>query len=452
MLQSVKAILSAIEQRLDEPTARGLAQAVAAVIREGTLDPGDRLPPIRTVASELALSPTTVSAAWSQLARAGAVRTDGRRGTTVADQARPGTRYQQALERPAAFARDLSTGVPDAELLPSLARALASLTTAGTPGSYLDEPVLPELAETLMAQWPYAVERLAVVDGAMDGLELVARTALRFGDRVVVEHPCFPPMVDLLESVGVQVVPVPVDDEGLSPDGLREALTSPVAAVFLQPRAQNPTGVTMTESRARKLADLLDDTTTLVVEDDSAGATVSGATVSLGRWRPGHTAYVRSFSKSHGPDLRLAALSAPADLLRAVESRRQVGQGWSSRLLQRILLSLLTDPAAATEVERAAEEYARRRALLVDQLAGHGVDVGGTEGINIWVPVHDETAAVVRLASAGIGVTPGSPFTLLPGDGDHVRVTVGLVRDGHAELAAEIAAAARTPGWRPNAR
>ncbi len=453
MLQNVKAILSAIEQRLDEPSARGLAQAVAAVIREGGLEPGDRLPPIRTVASELALSPTTVSSAWSQLARAGAVRTDGRRGTTVADQTRPGTtRYQQALERPAGFAQDLSTGVPDAALLPSLTRALASLTTAGTPGSYLDEPVLPELAEVLMAQWPYAVDRLAVVDGAMDGMELVARTALRFGDRVVVEHPCFPPMVDLLESVGVQVVPVPVDDEGLSPGGLREALSSSVAAVFLQPRAQNPTGVTMTERRARELADLLERRPTLVVEDDSAGAAVGGDTVSLGRWRPGHTAYIRSFSKSHGPDLRLAALSAPPDLLRALEARRQVGQGWSSRLLQRILLSLLTDPVAAEEVERAAEEYARRRALVVDELARHGVDVGGTEGINIWVPVHDETAAVVRLASAGIGVTPGSPFTLLPGGGDHVRVTVGLARDGHAALAAEIAAAARTPGWRPNAR
>jgi DNA-binding transcriptional MocR family regulator len=453
MLQSVKAILSAIEQRLDEPSARGLAQAVATLIREGALRPGERLPPIRTVASELALSPTTVSSAWSRLARAGAVRTDGRRGTTVADHSTPGAnRYQQALERPAAFARDLSTGVPDADLLPSLTRALTSLTTAGTPGSYLDEPVLPELTEVLMSQWPYAVERLAVVDGAMDGLELVSRTALRFGDRVVVEHPCFPPLVDLLESVGVQLVPVPVDDEGLSPDGLRKALAAPVAAVFLQPRAQNPTGVTMTERRARELGALLEGTSALVVEDDSAGAAVGGDTVSLGRWRPGHTAYIRSFSKSHGPDLRLAALSAPPELLRALEARRQVGQGWSSRLLQRILLSLLTDAAALEEVQRAADEYARRRALVVAALARHGVEVAGTEGINIWVPVHDETAAVVRLASAGIGVTPGSPFTLLPGDGDHVRVTVGLVRDDHDELAEAIAAAARTSGWRPNAR
>jgi DNA-binding transcriptional MocR family regulator len=283
-------------------------------------------------------------------------------------------------------------------------------------------------------------------------MELVARTALRFGDRVVVEHPCFPPMVDLLESVGVQVVPVPVDGEGLSPGGLREALRTPVAAVFLQPRAQNPTGITMTERRARELATLLRRTATLVVEDDSAGAIVGGDTVSLGRWRPDHTAYIRSFSKSHGPDLRLAALSAPPELMRAVEARRQVGQGWSSRLLQRILHSLLTDPTATAEVGRAGREYARRRALVVGELARHGVEVGGTEGINIWVPVQDETAAVVRLASAGIGVTPGSPFTLLPGDGDHVRVTVGLAREGHAELAAELAAAARAAGWRANAR
>ena len=453
MLQTVKAILSEIEQRLEEPTARALAHAVGSVIRDGTLPPGTRLPPIRTVASELALSPTTVSSAWSQLARSGAVRTDGRRGTTVVDPTGPRTsRYQQALERPAGFAQDLSTGVPDAALLPSLTGALASLTTAGTPGSYLDEPVLPELAEVLLAQWPYAVEELAVVDGAMDALDLVARTTLRFGDRVVVEHPCFPPLVDLLESVGAQLVPVPVDDEGLSLDGVREALASPVAAVVLQPRAQNPTGVTLSQRRARDLAALLEGTTTLVVEDDSAGAAVGGDTVSLGRWRPGHTAYIRSFSKSHGPDLRLAAMSAPPELLRSLEARRQVGQGWSSRLLQRILLSLLTDPAATAEVARAAEEYARRRALLVAELRRLGIEVGGTEGINIWVPVHDETAAVVRLAGAGIGVTPGSPFRLLPGGGDHIRVTAGLVRDGHADLAREIAAAARTSGWRPNAR
>ncbi|HEY7719553.1 MAG TPA: aminotransferase class I/II-fold pyridoxal phosphate-dependent enzyme [Pedococcus sp.] len=444
----MRSVLSDLEERLDEPSARALAHAVTAAVRDGVLAPGDRLPPIRTVAAELALSPTTVSAAWAQLARSGVVRSDGRRGTTVlgAAPARPG-RYEQALERPAPFALDLSTGVPDEALLPSLEPALRSLTTAGTPGSYLDAPVLPELAEVLRAQWPYAAPELAVVDGAMDAMDLLARGTLRFGDRVVVEHPCFPPLVDLLESLGVQVVPVRVDAEGLSADGLREALASPVAAAFLQPRAQNPTGVGLTPRRAKALARLLERTSTLVVEDDAASAPPDPGSASLAALLPGQSVHLRSFSKTHGPDLRLAALSAPPDVLRTLAAQRRLGQGWSSRLLQRILLSLLTDPASVAAVERAAGEYARRRTAVVEGLAARGVEVGGTEGINLWVPVHDETAAVVRLSAQGIGVAPGAPFSLLPGDGDHVRVTVGLVREGHDELAEQLALAARTPGW-----
>ena len=84
---------------------------------------------------------------------------------------------------------------------------------------------------------------------------------------------------------------------------------------------------------------------------------------------------------------------------------------------------------------------------MVDALARHGVEVAGAEGLNIWVPVHDETAAVMRLSGQGIGVAPGAPFSLLPGDGDHIRVTVGLVRAGHEELAEQLAVASRTSGW-----
>lgn len=66
------------------------------------------------------------------------------------------------------------------------------------------------------------------------------------------------------------------------------------------------------------------------------------------------------------------------------------------------------------------------------------------------MPVHDEAAALVRLASQGIGVTPGSPFAVLPGMPGHIRVTCGLVAGDHLEvqaLADQIAAAANTTGW-----
>jgi DNA-binding transcriptional MocR family regulator len=352
------------------------------------------------------------------------------------------------------FALDLSTGVPDPDLLPSLDRALRTVGGAAGTGSYLDAPVLPRLLEVLLEDWPYAVDELVVVDGAMDAMDLLVRATLRYGDRVVVEDPCFPPLVDLLDSVGVRLIGVPLDDEGLALEPLAEALREPVAALFLQPRSQNPTGITMSQRRARGIARALERTETLVVEDDSAAGLSASPLWSLARHRPGHTAYIRSFSKSHGPDLRLAAFSAPGDLVRAVTARRQLGQGWSSRILQQVLLSLLTDPGAQREVDQASQAYAARRQAVVSALRDRGVEVGGTEGLNIWVPVLDETAAVVRLASQGIGVAPGAPFRLggRPLEGGHVRVTVGLARDGHDALAEAIASAARTTGWGARAR
>lgn len=440
----MRATLSALEERLEHPTARGLAAAVSRAIADGALPPGTKLPPIRAVATELALSPTTVSSAWGLLARSGAVRTDGRRGTTVLDTAGAGAgRYRRALDQPAPLALDLSSGVPDEALLPTLTDVLAHVERAGTPSSYLEDPVVPELAALLRADWPYDPPTLTVVDGAMDALDLVTRTALRVGDRVVVEHPCFPPIVDLLEALAVDVVGVPVDDQGLDPEALAAALQGPVRAVVLQPRAHNPTGVTLTRSRAEELAALLRPTAALVVEDDSAHGLSPTPALSLGEWLPERTVHIRSFSKSHGPDLRLAAMSGPADLMRAVDARRHLGQGWSSRLLQRILVGLLTDPAATAQVETARKVYGERRALLVDALARHGVEVAGGEGLNIWVPVEDETAAVVRLAGQGIGVGAGAPFAVLPSRG-HIRVTAGLVRDAHEELAERIAEAAHT--------
>jgi DNA-binding transcriptional MocR family regulator len=444
------AILSAIEQRLDQPTARGLAHAVSLAIRDGLLPTGTKLPPIRKVATQLALSPTTVSAGWALLARSGTIRTDGRRGTTVADPAGPSnTRYRRALEGQTGFSLDLSTGVPDAELLPNLSRVLGRLTTAGTPGSYLDEAVLPGLRDVVLADWPYVVDSFTIVDGAMDALDLIARTTIRFGDRVIVEHPCFPPLLDLLDSIGADVVGVPLDAEGMQPQALAAALSSPAVAVILQPTAQNPSGVSTTPRRAEVLAELIGRAGTMVIEDDSAGAIASAPAVSLGRWIPERTVHIRSFSKSHGPDLRLAAVSGPAQLIHDILARRQLGQGWSSRLLQRILLSLLTDEGSRREVHQAQQEYARRRAALVDALARQGVQVGGTDGINIWVPVQDEAAAILRLASQGIGVTPGAPFAVLPDMPGHIRVTSGLVgpETDVAALTEQIAAAANMTGW-----
>jgi DNA-binding transcriptional MocR family regulator len=131
-------------------------------------------------------------------------------------------------------------------------------------------------------------------------------------------------------------------------------------------------------------------------------------------------------------------------VIAGVQHLRQLGQGWSSRLLQRVLLDLLVEPDAVREVAAARDEYARRRARFAHLLAEHGVPTEGTDGLNLWVPVHDETAAIMRLAVSGVAVAPGRPFQLGSDRTPHIRITTGLVGTNAEPLAALVAAAART--------
>ena len=149
------------------------------------------------------------------------------------------------------FRLDLSTGTPDPRLLPELGPALARVSSQSLTSSYLDDAVLPELEDALRARWPFPPDSITVVDGAMDALDRVAQLVVDLGDRVVVEHPTFPPLLDLLEQLGADVIGVPLDSEGMVIEALAEALGRSPTALFLQPRAQSPTGVTMTAQIGR---------------------------------------------------------------------------------------------------------------------------------------------------------------------------------------------------------
>lgn len=439
-------MLALITGAVDDRTARGIAAAVSRLITAGELAAGVRLPTVRDVARELGVSPTTVSEAWRSLTRAGAIRTRGRSGTFVAAPAPPrqAWRYTQLGRPAAAVARDLSTGVPDHDLLPGLAGALRRIGDGRLTSSYLDAPVLPRLEAVLRERWPFPAEQLTVVDGALDALDRVIAATVRFGDHVVVENPAFPPLLDLLQTVGATVAGVPVDEYGMTPGRLREVLREhPAVALFLQPRAHNPTGASLSPARVAELVTVLRDfPDVLVVEDDHAGDIAAVPPVSLGGRLPARTVHVASFAKSHGPDLRLAAVGGPAAVVSAVADRRLLGPGWSSRLLQGVLLDLLTDPAAGAQVAAARSAYALRRGTLLAALRTRGVTATAGDGINLWMAVDDQQIAMVTLAAHGIAVAPGAPFCVTPLPADHVRVTAGLVADGFDDVADALAAAA----------
>lgn len=445
------ALLDLICDAVADRSARGIAAAVSRLVNGGQLAGGSRLPTVRSVAHRLGISPTTVSEAWGSLAQAGIIQTRGRSGSFVrlADQRRPGLRYSRLASGPPHLPIDLSTGTPDRDLLPSLREALRRIG-ADPPEvtSYLDRPVLPRLEALLRERWPYPPDQLTIVDGALDALDRATNALVRFGDHVIVENPTFPPTLDLLQAAGAIPIPVPVDAAGPRPEAVRAALTRAPVVFYLQPRAHNPTGASLTARRAAELAAVLGEADLVVVEDDHAGDIARAPAISLGTHRRDRTVRIQSFSKSHGPDLRLAAIGGPAPILHAINDRRLLGPGWSSRLLQAVLVDLMTDPACLAQVATARDAYTYRRESLLAALAERGVTASAGDGINLWMVVASQEAAVLRLAAHGIAVAPGTPFEVTPLGADHLRITVGLVHADFAQLADLLAEAAQ-PDQRP---
>lgn len=439
--------------RLDDLTdrgPRGIAGAIARQIRQGDLSPGERLPTVRDVAAELGVSPATVSEAWQALRRAGLIESRGRAGSFVRTEPRPwlSPRVQGLVGYVEGLPLDLSRGTPDPRLLPALAPALARVRPTADTNVYQETPVLPELREVLEDTWPYEAEMITVVNGSQDAVARTLEQVVGFGDRVAIESPGFPAFLDMLDVIGAEIVPLELDAEGVTVASLTAALKGKPSAVVLQPRAQNPTGASMSPRRAEDLARAVkrSRSSAVVIEDDHSGAISVGPDVSLGRWLPDRVVHIRGFSKSHGPDLRIAALGGPAEVLDRVVARRMLEAGWTSRMLQTILLDLLVEPRSVAAVDAARRTYAERQAAVCAALSEHGVEVTTPDGINLWLPVADERAALVQLTTSGIRAAGGSPFLAVPAAEDHVRVTTGLVEVAAASHVAAALAAATTVG------
>ncbi len=424
-------------------TAGALATDIERRVLNGSLAPGQRLEPVRSLAASLGLAPNTVAAAYRILGDRGVVVGRGRRGTFVAEA--PGWAAAPPEQPLAPGALDLGSGNPDPDLLPPLAPATATLDLR--PRLYGEPAVWAPLGEALAADLAadgVAPDHLAVVGGALDGLERALNARVRPGDRVVVEDPGYAAVFQLLAAMGLGVVPVPVDRLGVDPEAVATALDAGARAVIVTPRAQNPTGAAFDHERAEALrAVLARHPDVLMVEDDHAGPIAGQPFHHLGP-KEGPWVTIRSMAKTLGPDLRVAALVGDEVTVGRVAARQAAGAGWVSGLLQQLVASQLASVEVATLLDRAATAYAQRRLAAATVLTEAGIEVHGRSGLNVWVPVSDEAAVVTTLDRQGLAVQAGSRFRLSSPPG--IRLSIGGVDVEAATTAARAVAAALVSG------
>jgi DNA-binding transcriptional MocR family regulator len=426
--------------------ARGIASGIEAAIDAGALRPGDPLPAVRRLATDLGVSPATVAAALADLRARGLVVTRERSRSHVGWRP-PVAGAWLGAPLPAGV-RDLAGGNPDPELLPDRVPFLRRLE----PGRRLygedhDDQALLEPARAELRADGIETGHLAVAGGALDGIERALQARLRPGDGVAVEDPGFAGLFDLLRALGLALHPVGIDARGMDPEGLAAALADGAAAMIVNPRGQNPTGAALDPGRAAELRAVLDRAPdVLVLEDDHLGP-IAGAprlTLTAGRRR---WAVARSVAKSLDPDLRLAVLSGDERTMSRVRGRQAVGPQWVSGLLQGLAAAMWADPGVATTLERAAEAYRERREALLAALAEQRIQARAG-GISAWVPVPEEAAVVQSLRERGWAVAPGAPYRLRSPRA--IRITTSTLTAAESEqLAADLAAALRPQASRP---
>lgn len=425
--------------KLADTSTRGIARDMAHLIRCGDIPLGTKLPSVRDLAEAMSVSPATISAAWSQLRRFHVINGRGRNGVWVTGD--------RASLRPIRFETEIAShfgdriianltlAPPDADLLPDLNQALSYGAKAQNLNSYDREPITENLSRVVASRWPYHPESYLALNGGIEAVYTVLRTLVMPGTMVAIENPTATRLLDILEGLGANIVPVACDAHGPIPSSLRSALQDGAGIFLFQPRTNTTTGHVVTLTRLKALADELKSHQTLIIEDDGLGDLSAAPPASIGQWLPLRTVHIVSYSKSLGPDLRVAVLSCTGEIAQQIRSYRNFGASWTSRILQDAVAWLMEDSATQDAITEARSVYHKRRMRLVHELSLRGVEVSGVDGLSVWLRVPDEQTALVSMALRGFPILPGNQFSLnLP---DHyIRVATSRLSE-HYEAIAE---------------
>lgn len=464
-----------LEEKTALPKYRVLANAVAAAIESGQLEPEEQLPTVRDLTKQLSVSGTTVAAAYRTLAEQKLVAGKVGSGTRVSNIVRPHqqrvlfpsappetypvkfslwrrrtqTSHIATLSRAFPGAKNFASGTPNPAFLPLmvLRRAWSKAATEVTARDlqYTGSAPLPMLADALLPRLerdliPAAAADLLIGSSAQQLMMLALQITSVLNQNlkllVGVEEPGYPTLFDSYERKGHQLVGIEVDAQGAVPSSVEAALNRGVRAIVFTPRAHNPTGASWSSQRLAELTEVIAPHPNLLVIEDDQFAEAANTPVGslLGNPRlENQVIYIRSFSKVIAPDLRLALAIARPHLRALLTEAKFYSDGWSSSFSQRTLAHALTDPDIDVVIRKAREAYNRRRTDFIHTLATLCPSVlqpaPAADGLNVWLELQNgvsASAVAERAAAAGVIVATGEPFFVRVGRDDTLRINTGM--------------------------
>jgi 2-aminoadipate transaminase len=355
-------------------------------------------------------------------------------------------------------------GVPAPECLPveelaDCARAAiaadgARVLSYGPGGGYAP------LREWIASRHGVDPARVVVTSGSLQGFVFLAERLVKPGARVLVEAPTYDRPLKILARLGAEVVPLPMDDEGLQPDALEAALRDGAPPAFLYTIAtfQNPSGRTLSEERRRRVAELAATRGLLVLEDDPYGLVryEGVAPPTLFELEGGtNVAYASSFSKTVAPGVRVGYFVLPAALAAEVEALAVSTYISPPFLTQATVHEFVRRGNFGPNLERVNGLLRSRRDAMLEALERHLPEDASWSrpegGYFVWLDAPsgpDVSELLPRAEAAGVTFVKGTDFFLAGGGGSRALrlafsfVSPDEIADGVARLAGLLRGAA----------
>jgi len=331
-------------------------------------------------------------------------------------------------------------GFPDSALFDAegiLAAAQTALTQ--TPAAALQygategyEPLREQIAAFMAAKGvtDLAPDQLVVTTGSQQALDLIGKTLIEPGDKVIVEAPTFSATIQVFRLYGAEVITVPIDADGVQPDALAALIAEhQPKLVYLIPTFGNPSGAILSSARRKQVLQLAVQTQTLVVEDDPYGdlyfdAPPPASLLALADQVPGSRdwlAHCGSLSKVLSPGLRVGWLIAPPALLANAVMCKQFSDAHTSTYAQVTAANYLASGVMPERLAHVREAYAQRARAMADALHREvGAAITFNEpagGLFIWArltgaggKLTDSKTLATRAVERGVAFVPGAPF------------------------------------------